>query len=284
MSDDPALRYILLLVAYRGGNYSGFARQDNANTIAGELERALKDIDPEVSHVICASRTDRGVHARAQPVTFTSNKNLKARGWVLALAQRLPADISINRASFVQREFDPRKDPLFKRYRYSVFLSGVEDAFLEQFTWRVSEPLDLEAMKREAQDLVGEHDFRAFRHIDDTRTETVRRMDSVDLCLRKEDPRVLDITVVGNRFMYNMVRIIAGTLVDVGRKRTSPGAVRRALDSGERRELGMTAPPRGLVLEHVELSHWGEDAWPEGPVLSCGRNFAPAFALLPEGT
>lgn len=276
MSDDSAPRRVLLLVAYQGGNYSGFARQDNANTVAGELERALKDIDPEASRVTCASRTDRGVHARTQPVTFTSNKNLMARGWVLALSQRLPKDISISRASFVPFDFDPRKNPLFKRYRYSVFHSVVEDAFLGPVSWRVSEPLDFEVMKREAEHLEGEHDFRAFRHVDDVRTETVRHIHRVTLTHQPLDPRVFDITVVGNRFMYNMVRIIAGTLVDVGRGRTPPGAVERALLSGDRRELGMTAPPQGLLLEHVELREWGEEEWPEGPIFGRDVDFAPS--------
>jgi tRNA pseudouridine38-40 synthase len=251
-----------LLVSYDGRNYSGIARQDNAPTVGGTLDAALRDIDPDASFITASSRTDRGVHAERQPVSFTTKKPLTARGWVLALGQRLPADISVMRASFVPLDFDPRRNAIWKRYEYRVFHSPVEDPFISPFAWRVGDNLDLSLIQKEAESILGEHDFAAFRNADDPRTETVRRLDIVRVERDAQEPRCLVLIVQGNRFMYNMVRIIAGTLVDVGRGRKEPGAARRALLSAERRDLGMTAPAHGLRLVHVELATWGQDAWP----------------------
>jgi tRNA pseudouridine38-40 synthase len=255
-------RRVLLLLSYAGGSYSGFARQTNAVTVAGKLEEAISAIDPQASAVTASSRTDAGVHARNQPVSFTTVKSLSSRGWVLALTQRLPDDIAVARASFVPLAFDPRRDPLWKRYRYRLFCSQVEDPFLSPVSWRIGEPLDRSAMEQEAAVLIGEHDFAAFRSVDDVRIETVRKLERVEIQPSPHSPESLDIVVQGNRFMYNMVRIIAGTLVDVGRGRKAPGACARAFVSKDRRELGMTAPARGLQLEHVELREWGTDEWP----------------------
>lgn len=256
------MRRVLLLISYDGRNYSGIARQDNAPTVGGTLDAAIREIDPEASPITASSRTDRGVHASGQPVSFTTTKPLRARGWVLALAQRLPPDIGILRASFVPLDFDPRRAALFKRYKYRIFQSPVDNPFISPFAWRVGEELDVAAMAREAESIVGEHDFAAFRHIDDCRTETVRRLDIVSIGADPADSRCLELTVQGNRFMYNMVRIIAGTVVDVGRGKKAPGAAARALASKDRRDLGMTAPAHGLRLVHVELADWGTDAWP----------------------
>src|SRR5690606_11696697 len=119
---------------------------------------------------------------------------------------------------------------------------------------------NLETMRNEANSLVGTHDFAAFRSIEDERSVTIRDMHSI--VLTQAEHKCLHIEVTGNRFMYNMVRIIAGTLVDVGRGKLAPGAGVRAFNSRNRRDLGMTAPPQGLTLEHVELRNWGSDAWP----------------------
>lgn len=274
------LRRVLLLVSYDGRNYSGIARQDNAPTVGGTLDKILREIDPDASFITASSRTDRGVHAERQPVSFTTTKPLTARGWVLAIGQRLPPDISVMRASFVPLDFDPRRQALWKRYEYRIFRSPVDDPFVSPFAWRVGDELDLSLMQGEARSILGEHDFVAFRHVDDCRTETVRRLDVVQVEQETADPRCLKLTVQGNRFMYNMVRIIAGTLVDVGRGRKAPGAARRALTSGDRRDLGMTAPAHGLRLVHVELGSSGEDAWPpptgwQRPIAHCTPEYAP---------
>ncbi len=265
MEESPeAARFrVLLLLAYDGSSFSGFAQQTNAPSVATALDAAIADIDPRASRVVGASRTDSGVHARLQPVAFTSSKDIPARSWVLALTTRLPRSIAVTRAARVTAAVDPRKHALWKRYRYRVLRSQIEDPFQAGRSWRVGQPLDVEAMRTEAASLIGTHDFAAFRSVEDRRVETVRSITSLTIAEPSDDLRCLDITVEGNKFMHNMVRIIVGTLVDVGRGRTPPGAMRRALDSKSRFDLGMTAPADGLWLEHVELDTWGHDAWPD---------------------
>lgn len=253
----------LLLVAYDGSAYSGFQQQQNAPSIAGHLDDALRQIDPEASKVLGSSRTDAGVHARLQPVTFDTSRKIRSRGWVLALTGLLPRNIAVLRASEVDLDFDPRKKPLWKVYRYRILRSPVEDPFLAHHAWRLGEKLDQRLMEQEARSLVGTFDFKAFRSSKDPRLDTVRTLTEVRISEATDDPRCLDLWVRGDRFLYNMVRIIAGTIVDVGRGRLPPGAALSALTGGSRLTLGMTAPARGLSLEHVELPDWGRDPWPE---------------------
>ncbi len=254
---------ILLELAYEGTAFSGFAPQENASTIGGVLEEALGAIDPHKGRLTCASRTDAGVHACHQIVSFITQKdNIEPRGWVLALQRLLPASIAVTAAGGVPSDFDPRRDPLWKRYRYRILQSPIRDPFLEGRAWRVVRQLDLSAMQSEAACLVGQHDFAAFRSSRDARLSSVRRIDEASVQPGAGDPRCLDIVVRGDRFLHNMVRIIAGSLVDVGRGRKAPGCIGRALRSGFRRDLGMTAPAHGLYLEHVELKTPVQGRWP----------------------
>jgi tRNA pseudouridine38-40 synthase len=254
---------VLLSVAYDGGPFAGFARQPEARTVAGELDGAVRAMDARASLVRGVSRTDAGVHARAQCVAFDTALDIPARGWALALARHLPQEISVVRAARVELGFDPRSHARAKTYRYSVLQSPVRDPHAFRYTWRVAERLNHQAMAEEARALVGEHDFRAFRGARDARVDTVRRLSRADIVATKSDQRRLDVVVTGDRFLYKMMRIIAGTLVDVGRGRLAPGAVARALGSGRRADLGLTAPPEGLCLEEVLLTEAGSDAWPD---------------------
>ena len=260
----------LLIVAYNGAPWSGFQQQANAPSIAGALDEAIAHIDPQASRVLGSSRTDAGVHARFQPVTFDTTRTIASRGWLLGLTSHLPRTIAVLRTAEAPLDFDPRTRPLWKEYRYTLLRSIVEDPFLTDSAWRIGHALDLELMRAEARALVGEHDFAAFRSSADPRTATVRHLARVSIEESKADPRLIEIVVRGNRFLYNMVRIIAGTLVDVGRGHLAPGAVLRALESKDRRQLGMTAPARGLCLCHVELPNWGANPWPEAPISTPG--------------
>ncbi|HSC89963.1 MAG TPA: tRNA pseudouridine(38-40) synthase TruA [Polyangiaceae bacterium] len=262
-AERPPLERVLLVLAYDGAAFSGFAQQTNAPSIASTVDAAIREIDPGASRLVGASRTDGGVHARLQPAAFGSTKRIPSRSWVLALTSRLPPAICVTRAARVETAFDPRKHALWKRYKYRVLRSQIEDPFLAGRAWRVGQPIDVEAMRLEARTLLGTHDFAAFRSVEDRRVETVRSLSRVDVDVAADDARCVDVTVEGNKFMHNMVRIIVGTLVDVGLGRTAPGACQRALTSLRRSDLGMTAPARGLCLEHVELDTWGEDAWPD---------------------
>jgi tRNA pseudouridine38-40 synthase len=253
---------VLLTVAYDGRPFSGFARQTNARTIAGELEGAVRAIDPRASHVRGLSRTDAGVHARAQLVAFDTSKWIAPRGWTLALTQHLPEEIAIVRAATVDDGFDPRLHATRKSYRYSIFHSQVRDPFLEGRAWRIFDRFNHSELEAVAQTLVGEHDFAAFRGAEDQRTDTVRQIFRIEVRRAHSDDRITWIDVEGDRFMYKMVRIIVGTMADIGRGRIDSSAFTHALATRERTQLGMTAPPYGLCLERVVMSVDGRDPWP----------------------
>lgn len=251
---------VLLTVAYNGAPFSGFARQPNARTIAGELDGAVRAIDPRASLVRGASRTDAGVHAHGQRVAFDTELSIAPRGWAMALARELPDEIAAVGAAEVEPGYEPRHHAVRKTYRYVVFQSPMRDPFLVGRAWRVGERLNHELMEREAEALVGTHDFRAFRSSADERQETVRQI--LRATVAGNGGSCLEIEVEGDRFMHRMMRIIAGTLVDIGRGRLAPGAVERAIRSGTREDLGVTAPPDGLFLLDIVLSEPGRNAWP----------------------
>ncbi len=257
---------VLLSVAYLGRGYCGLARQPEQRTIAGALDGAVRAIDPKASLVRAVSRTDSGVHARDQRVAFDTALDIGSKGWVHALNQHLPEEIVVCRAARVPVGFDPRDHAVRKTYRYTILRSSVRDPFRVGMAWRVADRLNQTLMVTEARALLGPHDFQAFRSAADQRIDTIRTLHSARLIDGMADPRCLDIVVEGDRFLHRMVRIIVGTLVDVGRGRLAPGAISRALASGSRRDLGMTAPPDGLCLESVVLCDEGQDSWPTAMV------------------
>jgi tRNA pseudouridine38-40 synthase len=253
---------VLLTVAYDGSPFAGFARQPTERTVAGELDGAVRAVDARASLVRGASRTDSGVHAHGQRVAFDSARDLHGRNWALALNQHLPSEISVVRAARVAPSFTPRFRAIEKTYRYVVFQSALREPFQEGRSWRVSEKLNHERMRAAAIPLIGEHDFEAFRGSQDRREDTVRKLVRIEVRTASGDPRLLEVIVTGNHFMYRMVRIIVGALVDIGRDRLDIDAPALALERRDRSLLGMTAPPDGLYLDHVALDDEGADAWP----------------------
>lgn len=253
---------VLLSVQYDGTRFSGFARQPNARTIAGELDGAVRAVDPRASLVRGASRTDAGVHALDQRVAFDTAMDIPSRGWALALARHTSDEVSVVRASRVPFGYDPRSHARRKTYRYVVLRSPVRDPFHRDRAFLVRERLNHELMREEARLLLGTHDFRGFRTSADLRTDTVRTIFRADVDV--DDPRLLVIEVEGDRFLHRMVRIIAGTLIDVGRGRLAPGAIERGLTSGARAVLGTTAPACGLYLARIVVDDESEwtDNWP----------------------
>ncbi len=242
---------VLLTVAYDGGQFSGWAMQEGTRTVQGVLTEAIAKMDPNASALRAASRTDAGVHAAEQRVAFDASRAIESRGWVLGLAAALPDDVAVRVAQKVPAGFDPRVESRGKRYRYRVLLDPVRDPLMRGQAWRVGYSLDLEKLAREAARAEGTHDFRAFRSAHDKRKITTRTLSRVSI--EKESARVIGIVVEGTAFMHNMVRIIAGTLVDVARGQLEEGAITRAIESGARDDLGTTAPSHGLTLEHVDV-------------------------------
>lgn len=259
------LRGVLLTVAYDGRGFAGWAPQPSQRTIAGELLGALRAIDPTIAEVRGASRTDAGVHARGQRAAFDTQADVPMKGWVLGVTRHLPAEIAVRRAASVRVGLVPRFENAGKRYRYTLLADPVRDPMLDGRVWRLPELCPASAVARAAAEAPlaeGKHDFAAFRSAADERTSTERTLRRVRLVTDPADARLLHVEVEGDAFLHNMVRILVGTIVDVARGRIAPGAIERALRSGDRRDAGITAPPDGLCLERVELRDEGDGAWP----------------------
>lgn len=252
---------VLLTVRYDGRPFAGFARQPNARTVAGELDGAVRAVDDRASLVRGASRTDAGVHALGQRVAFDATRELNSRNWALALNSHLPSEIAVARAALVEAGYEPRHRAKHKLYRYVLFESPLRDPFLEGRAWRVG-ALDHERMTKAAEPLVGEHDFAAFRAASDERVDTVRKLFRIEVRRPGGDARLTEVLVEGTGFLHRMVRIIVGSLVDVGRKKLDPEVLEKALVRRERSLLGITAPPDGLHLDSITLDDDGREPWP----------------------
>jgi tRNA pseudouridine38-40 synthase len=212
------------------------------------LEEALAQILQHETAVTGASRTDAGVHARAQVACFRTEKPIPLHGIRRGLNSMLPPSIAIVDAAEVPEEFHPRFAATGKHYRYSIWTRAERSPLLRDRTWHHPEPI-AEALMREAvTHLVGEHDFAAFRAAGCTAKTTVRRVESIDV-QRAGDLLTLDVR--GNAFLRNMVRILAGTLAEVGAGRRTPVQVAEILASKDRTKAGYTAPPQGLELVSV---------------------------------
>jgi len=264
---------VRLKVAYDGAGFAGFARQRDQRTVQGVLSECASRIAGHPVLVRGASRTDAGVHALGQVIAFDSERELPLARWPLALNQQLPEDVAVRDVEPCAAGYDPRFDARDKTYRYLFHLGAQRDplwrarAFaLGHFT-RGRRTLDLAAMADACTRFQGTHDFRAFRAAADTRESTVRTLLRVALQPAFAGvPELLALEVKGTAFMLNMVRILAGTLVEVGRGRFGPGDVSALLGAGaERRHAGPTAPAHGLTLLHVSLGRAREQASPQVP-------------------
>jgi tRNA pseudouridine38-40 synthase len=251
MADDLVTEGVLLTVAYDGTAFHGWATQPGARTVEETLRGAVLAMDPRAGCLRGASRTDAGVHADGQLVAFDATCAIPARGWALGLNQHLPDDVAVRAARAVPAGYSPRFAARGKRYRYRVLVDTLRDPLLRSRAWRVP-GVDRDAMAREALAARGTHDFAAFRGAGDVRATTTRTLQRVEV-EGEGDPRVVAVVVEGDAFLYNMVRILVGTLVDVARGRLPAGAVARALEARDRRAAGTTAPAHGLVLEHVDV-------------------------------
>jgi tRNA pseudouridine38-40 synthase len=251
------LHGVRLVVAYDGTDFAGFQLQPGQRTVQGELERAIECMAGHPVRVRGAGRTDSGVHALGQVVAFDTRRAIRERGWLLGLHGHLPPDIRVQQACSVSPGYDPRFDATGKLYRYLIQIGEAKNPLLREHAWQLGGPRapDPARMRAAAGCLVGTHDFRAFRQADDERKSTLRTLWRVDVIEAfGGDPSLIAIEVEGTAFMKNMVRILAGTLVDVGLGRIALDQVPRLLGAEAHREwAGQTAPAQGLVLVAVKL-------------------------------
>lgn len=244
------MRTIKLTLQYDGTNYAGFQRQPNGITIQEELEKALRKVtgNPELHIGGAAGRTDAGVHARGQVVHFQTESRVPTDRWPYALNQQLPPDIVVVGADEVPEGFHARYWALSKRYRYTITTGPFPSPLTRLYTYHYSRPLEIGRMAEAAALLVGRHDFAAFRSSGGAAKTSVRTI--YQLKVTATDPFIwIDVTADG--FLYNMVRIIAGTLLEVGAGSRSLEEVQQALETGCRNLAGRTLPPHGLCLETV---------------------------------
>lgn len=242
------MRRIHLIVEYDGTAYAGWQRQANAMTVQEKLEMALAKLTGETIGVSGASRTDAGVHALGQSAHFDTESRIPADKFSFALNTLLPPDIRVTRSEEVPFDFHARFSTRGKRYRYLFHAAPHAGALTRNTHAHVIYPLDVEKMRAEALDLVGTHDFAAFAASGSVVKDTVRTIYRAEVEARGSE---ICLIVEGSGFLYNMVRIIAGTLIGVGSGKLEPGAFRRAIASGNRLDLGITAPAHGLTLMEV---------------------------------
>jgi len=241
-------RNIKLVVEYDGTDWHGWQVQKNARTVQGEMERALGLITKAEVSVTGASRTDAGVHARGQVCNFRTISRVPEDKWPAAVNSCLPAGIAVTAASEVAMDWHARIHAKGKLYSYRISTREAPLAIERRFALHYPHALDLSAMQAAALCLVGEHDFAAFQAAGSSVKDTVRTIHQLQLAADRHD---LLITISGNGFLYNMVRIMVGTLLLVGSGRLPVGAMQQILASQDRSQAGPTAPPHGLCLEQV---------------------------------
>ena len=245
------MRRILIECAYDGTAYHGWEEQAGQKTIEGCLNAALGDLCGDPVKVIGASRTDAGVHALKNIAVFDTEMRMEPSKFAYAINARLPEDIRVRRSCEVSGDFHPRKCVTVKTYRYSIINTRIEIPTERLYSYFVYVPLDEKKMSEAAGYLIGKHDFASFCSIHTQALSTVREITAADVCRQGEK---IIITVSGYGFLYNMVRIIAGTLLEAGRGEIRPEEMERILMSCSREQAGPTAPACGLTLMDIAFT------------------------------
>lgn len=238
-----------LVVAYDGTNYCGWQVQNNGKTIEGELNRCLSELLKEDITVIGASRTDSGVHGIGNVAVFDSETRIPGEKICYALNQRLPDDIVIQHSCEVANDFHPRYCDTVKTYEYKILNRKFQDPMHRLYSDFIHYPLDIKAMQEAATYIVGEHDFQSFCSAGAQVKSTVRTV--YDLSVTKDCEDIVHIEITGNGFLYNMVRIIVGTLTRIGLGYGKPEDVKEIIEAKDRSKAGPTAPARGLMLKEI---------------------------------
>ena len=248
-----------LTLAYDGSDFAGWQRQPAKRTVQGELEAAIERVTGQGSKCIASGRTDAGVHALGQVVSFSSATHLATDVLTKALNAELPEDMLVFSVEPVPDTFHALRDAVRKRYRYVIEDGRLRDLFARRYVWHVYQRLDVEAMQRAAAPLVGTHDFASYETTGSPRLTTTRTV--LDLTVERKQAELTEriiIEVEANGFLYNMVRNIVGTLVAVGKGKQAVEWPQRVLELRDRTQAGMTAPAQGLYLVGVQYEQDAE--------------------------
>ncbi len=243
------MQRIKLTISYLGTNYHGWQYQDNANTLQKEVESAIEKLFGQFCRVTGAGRTDEGVHALNYPLHFDAPKNIPLSKIVLGLNRFLPQDISAVSAQRVGDDFDARKSAKSKTYLYRFYIDSARQPFLDQTHLQLYKQPDVEKMKRGGALFCGTHDFSAFARQGSNILGSVRTIYSLDIC---QEENILEITVKGNAFLYNMVRNIAGTLLWLGQGKLQTEDIETMLSLKKRIKYFKTLPGKGLTFVQAD--------------------------------
>lgn len=242
------VRNLKLVIAYEGTHYSGFQLQKNGPSIQGELERAILQTTAEKVNIQGAGRTDAGVHAKGQVVSFLTHSRIPIQNFSKALNSVLPADIVVKSAIEVALDFHARYSARTKTYMYRIYNLETRPMFERNFVYHYKYPLNIGMMRKAISYLVGEHDFKTFQAAGSAIQTSMRKINS---CSLLEEAPEIKMIINADGFLYHMVRNIVGTLILVGNGRMEPEYFRGILMSKDRSLAGPTAPAKGLSLEEV---------------------------------
>lgn len=242
------MRNIKLILEYDGTNYAGWQRQNNAVTLQQKVEEAIEELTREKINVIGSSRTDSGVHAKGFVLNFNTECSIPDKSFREALNSKLPRDIVAVDSTEVPLSFHARYSSIGKKYSYTILNTPQPAAIGRQYVYHYKRPLDFYKMSEACKYYVGEHDYAAFRTVGSSVKTSIRNVKSA--VLKMENNKIL-FTVEADGFLYNMVRIMVGTLIDVGINKITPENIREIIQSKDRNRAGKTAPASGLCLEEV---------------------------------
>lgn len=252
------MKRIMLVVSYDGTNYHGWQIQPNAITVEGVLNEAIYRLTGEKLQVIGASRTDAGVHALGNVAVFDTNSRIPGEKFSYALNQRLPEDVVIQQSMEVAADFHPRHCECLKTYEYTIINRSFPLPEYRNTALFYYGRLDIGKMRRAAEAFLGEHDFAGFCSAGAQVQTTIRRIYALEIMEEPEESK-LRIRVIGNGFLYNMVRIIVGTLLEVGKGAIPAERVPQIITACDRSQAGPTAPAKGLRLLKIEYKERSEE-------------------------
>ena len=244
------MKNIKLVVAYDGSRYNGWQRQTNSpNTIQELMENVISSCIKEKINIVSSGRTDAGVHAYGQVINFNMNSPLPLKEIQRIINIELPNDIAVKNIEEVGERFHARYNAKSKIYTYKILNSDVHDPFRRKYAYYCPHNLDVEKMKKASRHFIGQHNFNGFSSAKASKKSTDRIIYSVDIT---QESNEISISYHGNGFLYNMVRIMTGSLIEIGLSKLPEDIIVNALKNGERQSAGYTAPPQGLFLVEVK--------------------------------